>query len=308
MPAARAAGAKAANTPAPIIEPSPITTASPRPSRRARAGVVTVVIPAPSGERQASIAAAIFWPAASMSAGSAGCQDVLPHGQERSGHVHPAERARDEPQVEVRASLAPAVDVHAADVAQREDGALDAPGHGSQGRGLLGRHVGVGVEVRPRRQPHRADQPGLPGVVEGPALVGPDRRRPGPAAEQGKHGSPPASPRRGGSGIVRAAAARRVSGSAYGRFMSPRSTARRYALDRLPSVVAGVELRGSFLTVCDGCNDHEGSESPVDRVFRPTRATLRPGRRGSARDRGRRRPPRCGCRTSPRALARRPGR
>lgn len=38
MPAAAAAGAKAANTPAPIIEPSPMTTASVVPSRRASPG------------------------------------------------------------------------------------------------------------------------------------------------------------------------------------------------------------------------------------------------------------------------------
>src|SRR6266511_2972582 len=36
FPAARAAGPNAANTPAPIIDPSPMTTASPIPSRRAR--------------------------------------------------------------------------------------------------------------------------------------------------------------------------------------------------------------------------------------------------------------------------------
>jgi hypothetical protein len=38
VPAARAAGPNAANIPAPIIEPSPITTASPVPSRRANVG------------------------------------------------------------------------------------------------------------------------------------------------------------------------------------------------------------------------------------------------------------------------------
>src|SRR3954462_9247750 len=37
-PAACAAGANAAKTPAPIIDPSPISTASPRPRRRASAG------------------------------------------------------------------------------------------------------------------------------------------------------------------------------------------------------------------------------------------------------------------------------
>ncbi|GAA0330937.1 hypothetical protein GCM10010151_20950 [Actinoallomurus spadix] len=36
VPAARAAGPNAANTPAPIIDPSPITTASPVPNLRAR--------------------------------------------------------------------------------------------------------------------------------------------------------------------------------------------------------------------------------------------------------------------------------
>src|SRR4051794_27665564 len=40
-PAARAAGAKTANTPAPIIEPRPMTTASLVPSRLASAGLLT---------------------------------------------------------------------------------------------------------------------------------------------------------------------------------------------------------------------------------------------------------------------------
>src|SRR4051794_17377337 len=40
-PAARAAGAKTANTPAPIIEPRPMTTASVVPSRLASAGLLT---------------------------------------------------------------------------------------------------------------------------------------------------------------------------------------------------------------------------------------------------------------------------
>jgi hypothetical protein len=40
LPAACAAGVKAAKTPAPIIEPTPITTASVRPSLRAREGAV----------------------------------------------------------------------------------------------------------------------------------------------------------------------------------------------------------------------------------------------------------------------------
>ena len=41
VPAASAAGAHTANTPAPIIEPRPMNTASPRPSRRCREGDVT---------------------------------------------------------------------------------------------------------------------------------------------------------------------------------------------------------------------------------------------------------------------------
>src|SRR5690606_124299 len=50
-PAAAAAGANTAKTPAPIIEPSPMKTASPRFSRRARALSATSPTIAPSGER-----------------------------------------------------------------------------------------------------------------------------------------------------------------------------------------------------------------------------------------------------------------
>src|SRR5688572_12290097 len=51
-PAASAAGPNAANTPAPIIEPSPMTTASPSPNRRAsRLGV-----PPPGGRPSPSTA------------------------------------------------------------------------------------------------------------------------------------------------------------------------------------------------------------------------------------------------------------
>src|SRR5665647_410897 len=42
-PPAAAAGANAAKIPAPIIEPSPMTTASKRPSLRSRAGLVGVI-------------------------------------------------------------------------------------------------------------------------------------------------------------------------------------------------------------------------------------------------------------------------
>jgi hypothetical protein len=41
LPAAAAAGAKAEKTPAPIIEPSPMTTASRVPTLRANAGIAT---------------------------------------------------------------------------------------------------------------------------------------------------------------------------------------------------------------------------------------------------------------------------
>lgn len=56
-PAAPAAGAHTAKTPAPIIEPSPITTASPSPSRRASPSSAPVltkgIIPAQRDEGQA---------------------------------------------------------------------------------------------------------------------------------------------------------------------------------------------------------------------------------------------------------------
>ncbi|GAA1224191.1 hypothetical protein GCM10009608_70670 [Pseudonocardia alaniniphila] len=45
-PAAAAAGANTENTPAPIIEPSPITTASDVPRRRTKAGSPVIATPA----------------------------------------------------------------------------------------------------------------------------------------------------------------------------------------------------------------------------------------------------------------------
>src|SRR5580693_6429137 len=49
VPAALAAGPNAANTPAPIIEPSPMITASPVPSRRARVPADPLTGPLPPG-------------------------------------------------------------------------------------------------------------------------------------------------------------------------------------------------------------------------------------------------------------------
>src|SRR5690349_11267216 len=79
LPAARAAGPNAANTPAPIIDPSPMTTASPVPSRRASPPVMTLI---PSNEFDVSSGYGV--------AGSSPA--VRPHGRQ-PGAVEPAHGA-----------------------------------------------------------------------------------------------------------------------------------------------------------------------------------------------------------------------
>src|SRR5262245_51929567 len=129
-PAAAAAGPYAANTPAPIIDPSPMKTASPRPRRRSSdtfAAVVTAVIELHRGGDLATGLGDLVL--------GGGREHVLPRHEHRATHVEPAERTRHEPEVEVRTAVAPAVEVHPADVAERQDRALHATADGAERRG-----------------------------------------------------------------------------------------------------------------------------------------------------------------------------
>ena len=77
--------------------------------------------------------------------------------------------------MEVRAAVTPAVQVHAADVAQRQDRLLDPPGHSAEVGGMAGRHVRERVEVLAAGEPYRAGQAAADGRVQGPQVVVPER-------------------------------------------------------------------------------------------------------------------------------------
>ena len=130
-----------------------------------------------------------------------------------SGSIAPdgldhAERARQEPDVEVGAAVAPAVEVHPADVAEGEDGALDARAEVAE----RGRHLGRAGPRRSRRAratPPRPIPAGCRRRVGAASSARRTRRLPGLAPVHTPHGWPPGSPRRGGSGTVRGAGAAR---------------------------------------------------------------------------------------------------
>src|SRR6478735_7047634 len=94
VPAAPAAGPYAANTPAPIIDPSPMKTASPSPSRRSSdAGdAVTALIELHRGRDAA--------PGLGDLVVGRRRHGVLPRHQLVATHVEPAEGPRHEPDVE----------------------------------------------------------------------------------------------------------------------------------------------------------------------------------------------------------------
>src|SRR3954454_21519528 len=169
VPAACAAGPYAANTPAPIIDPSPMNTASPRPSRRSSVTSDAVVTRDIELHRRRDQAAGV----SDLLLGGGG-HHVLPGHEVGTAHVQPPERPRHEPDMEVRTPVPPAVEVHPSDVTERQDCALDAAADTAEGSRHLRRHVGEGVEVGPRGQPYRPGEAGLPGVVERPGVVGPD--------------------------------------------------------------------------------------------------------------------------------------
>src|SRR5262245_66015464 len=107
VPAARAAGAYAANTPAPIIDPRPMKTASPSPRRRSSDACDDVVTALIELHRRRDLATGL---GDLLLGGSR--HRVLPGHQLMAAHVEPTERPRDEPDVEVGATVPPAVQVH----------------------------------------------------------------------------------------------------------------------------------------------------------------------------------------------------
>src|SRR5215475_14029230 len=111
-PAALAAGAKAENTPAPIIDPRPMTTASNVPRRRTR------VLTESHCRRDAARGLG------ELVVGDVR-QHVLPQREHHPGSLDHPERARQEPDMEVGTAVAPTIEMHAGDVAERQNRALD---------------------------------------------------------------------------------------------------------------------------------------------------------------------------------------
>lgn len=104
-------------------------------------------------------------------------EDVLPEREHHALGLEHAEGPRDEPHVKVGATVSPSVEVHARDVAEREDRPLDA-GHDRPERGghVVGQ-VREGVGVHPAGEPDRTGEAAADGRVQRPVLVFPHRAR-----------------------------------------------------------------------------------------------------------------------------------
>ena len=103
-------------------------------------------------------------------------EDVLPERKHHPRRLEHPERPRNEPHVEVRAAVAPAVEVHAADVAEAENRALDTGGQRAERGGRLRREVAERVDVLATRQPDRSGEAASDGRVQAEVLVLPDGR------------------------------------------------------------------------------------------------------------------------------------
>src|SRR5262249_7803597 len=103
---------------------------------------------------------------------------------------------RDEPDVEVRAAVTPAVEMHPADVAEREDSPLDTCRDASEVRGQLVRQIGERVDVLAARKPDGSRQAALHGRLERPRVVRPDSRRRPTGADAAGRAAGLAAPRR----------------------------------------------------------------------------------------------------------------
>jgi hypothetical protein len=134
-------------------------------------------------------------------------QDVVPQGQERSAQLKPAERAGEEPQVQVRRTVAPTVHVNPRDPVERPYGSLQPDRHHAQLRGQQVRQV-TEVEVRPafQDQDHREAR-GPVHRTDPPPLTHPDVRLVGGIARDAIRG------------IL--AAARRLDGDGFGELLDP---------------------------------------------------------------------------------------
>src|SRR5581483_6371511 len=103
-------------------------------------------------------------------------ENVLPDRQRHPGSLDHPEWPRQEPDVEVGAAVAPAVEVDARDVAEGEDRALDAGGNAAEiGLEPL-RQVAERVDVATAREPDGSGQAAADGRVQCPVLVRPDGR------------------------------------------------------------------------------------------------------------------------------------
>src|SRR5215469_5272495 len=110
-------------------------------------------------------------------------QHVFPDGQVHPCSFDHAERSWQEPHVEMRATVTPPVQVHAADLTERQDCPLDPAGNPAELRRIAGRHVSKRVEVLPTCKPHGARQAAADRRVQGPEVVVPERGRHRAAAD-----------------------------------------------------------------------------------------------------------------------------
>src|SRR5690349_12113189 len=104
---------------------SPTTTASQTPSRRASTCWVSAI-----GLQHRSH---LVTEGAALLIGNVR-QGVLPQRQHHPGGLDHAERARQEPDVEVRATVAPTIEVDASEVADGQQGTLDPCDDDPEGR------------------------------------------------------------------------------------------------------------------------------------------------------------------------------
>src|SRR5947207_3430050 len=101
--------------------------------------------------------------------------DLVPNRQGHAGPLDHAEGPRKEPDVEVRAAVAPAVQVDPCDVAEREDRALDPCRHPTEVGLQLIRQVAEGVHMDAAGEPNGAGKASTDRRMQRPVLVRPDR-------------------------------------------------------------------------------------------------------------------------------------
>ena len=110
-------------------------------------------------------------------------------------------RTRHHPDVEVGAAVAPAIEVDPRHVAKRQDPPLHLRHGRPEVSGRAAGEVGEGVDVLAGREPHRACR-GFRQRADGTSSGRWTRRRRSHVRHRCRTGSPPGSPRLGGSGIA----------------------------------------------------------------------------------------------------------